>query len=137
MLSAKIYGSRYVRELKVFFLAYALSSVAILPMVVQIFGIYSPFVYGYIWLLGVANILFFSLLTAVFARIVHKIIVYFISVLTNVYFLFEQLSFDPKTYSPDAINTNLLVFTSMVTVFGILSVIFEARLPDEAVSPVQ
>lgn len=137
MLSTKIYGSRYVRELKVLFLAYALSSVAILPMVVQIFGIYSPFVYGYIWIFGAANIILFALLTAIFTKIAYKIVVYLAAVSANAYLLFDQLSFDPNIYSPDAINTNLMIFTSVVTVFGILSVIFEGRLPNKAVSPVQ
>src|SRR5215207_7224452 len=80
MTTIKAYARRYRGDLRVFAKAYALSTVAALPVLVQTYGALFWLPYLFVAFLGAITIAIVAVITAIFDRYLYKLAVYLAAV---------------------------------------------------------
>ena len=118
----KAYGSRVLEDLRSFAKAFLLTLIAILPLVVILYGVYGLFVYLFLLLLGIANVVVFGFLTAVLQSYVYKLAVFAVAIAANAWLMRSSFSAVSGLF-----NLTLVVFSQVVFLFGMFYVWLEHR----------
>lgn len=108
------YLSRYVRDLIAFLLAFAVAALGMFPMVAINYHAYSPFVYLFVGFIGLPLIFVFAAASSISESYRYKFFVFVIAVLLLLYGFREELSFDPSSVSPGAVNWNRIIFAQLL-----------------------
>ncbi|RYE09679.1 MAG: hypothetical protein EOP22_08450 [Hyphomicrobiales bacterium] len=116
---------RYRKDFVSFVKAYALSTLAVLPMTIYVFGIYALFVWLYLGLIGLVSILLFTALTALLGSRLYKFAIYLLAVAVSFIALRNTLVYDPAAVSPQARNTNALLFMQVTFGLGLFYILIE------------
>jgi uncharacterized membrane protein len=111
----KAYARRYRDDLKAFAKAYALSTVAALPVLVQTYGALFWLPYLFVAFLGAITIAIVAVITAIFDRYLYKLAVY----LAAVAYFGSGLWVSGRVPVAGVMNETQLIFVQVVFVFGL------------------
>lgn len=119
------YLLRYVRDLCAFLKAYALASAAIFPIILFTYWGVFPFVYVVIGVIGLLEILIFSVFTSILPSYRLKLFVFGVALGFAVFSLWGMLSAEPIIVG--AMNINRLIFAQLMFLFPIFYVLLERQ----------
>ena len=122
----KGYAARYLTDLKSFSAAFLVSMVCMLPVLVWIYGVFTPFVLLFMMIFGFVNVVVFAGATAVSRNYFFKLLVLLIAIVGSIVILREQLFFDSGTYGSTVPNVMPLLLGQVVFVF-VLAYLFLKR----------